>query len=272
MSAPAVSGTGGRRTGWLLRGLLAAALAAPCGQAQGIVMRHDVPAEEYRSDAAEWPATAFFHIGGRFGAGAGTLVAPGWVLTAAHVAHHLAPGDPVTIRGVSYAIRHVELHPGYVLMEPGDDIALVRLSREVEDVAPALPYARKDETGRVVTFVGAGWPGTGITGASGGPGTIRAAENRVEATRGDLVVFRFDAPPDALPREGISGPGDSGGPAYLVREGKVFTLGVSAYQGPSPTGVEGVYGVDEFYTRVSAYEPWIRSVIGDDTGKSQATD
>ena len=226
-----------------------------------IVMRHDVDESQYLSSFEAWPTTAYFHLGGKFGNGTGTLIAPQWVLTAGHVAHFLKTGDAVTINATQYTIKKVIPHPQYKLYDSDNDIGLIELDVAVTDVTPASLYQQDDEAGKLITFVGAGDPGTGETGAKGQTGIIRAAANRIEATRKRLLVFSFDAPPDTLPKEGISGPGDSGGPAYLVKDGETFVLGVSAFQGDSPSGVEGVYGVKEFYSRVSAHIDWINSTI-----------
>ncbi len=229
--------------------------------AHSIVMRHDVDESQYLSSFEAWPTTAYFHLGGKFGNGTGTLIAPQWVLTAGHVAHFLKTGDAVTINATQYTIKKVIPHPQYELYDSDNDIGLIELDVAVTDVTPASLYQQDDEAGKLITFVGAGDPGTGETGAQGQTGVIRAATNRIEATRKRLLVFSFDAPPDTLPKEGISGPGDSGGPAYLVKDGETFVLGVSAFQGDSLSGVEGVYGVKEFYSRVSAHIDWINSTI-----------
>jgi hypothetical protein len=52
---------------------------------------------------------------------------------------------------------------------------------------------------------------------------LRAATNRVEKADGPFLQFRFDAPedPNVTDLEGISGPGDSGGPAYIERAARV---------------------------------------------------
>jgi len=68
---------------------------------------------------------------------------------------------------------------------------------------------------------------------------------------------------DAMPLEGISGPGDSGGPTLI----DLCVAGVSSAQRVvidvddegRETGGPGRYGVIEVYTRVSSYLPWIRA-------------
>lgn len=229
--------------------------------AQAIVMRHDVDEAKYLSSFEAWPATAYFHFGGRFGSATGTLVAPRWVLTAGHVSGHLEAGDELSINGQKHVVRQAITHPGYRDMQVGHDIGMVELETP-SDTPPAALYTGQDEVGKVVTFVGAGRPGNGQTGAQGASGTIRQAHNRVEGLMREHLVFHFDAGEDALPLEGISGPGDSGGPAYLEQDGTLYVIGVSAFQDTGESEIEGVYGVREFYTRVSHYRDWIESVMG----------
>jgi secreted trypsin-like serine protease len=79
-----------------------------------------------------------------------------------------------------------------------------------------------------------------------------------------VLQFRFDAPGDAgtTALEGISGEGDSGGPAYFERDRVVYVVGVSSGQDPRPAdGHVGHYGVLEYYPRVSAYADWIHSTM-----------
>ena len=127
-------------------------------------------------------------------------------------------------------------------------------------------YTGTDEVGLVTTFVGRGTTATGLTGVEAGKwdGQMRAATNRVVRADGPLLQFRFDAPDDAgvTPLEGISGEADSGGPAYIERDGVRFTVGVSSSQDPRPANRKrGAYGVLEYYTRVSYFADWIREVL-----------
>jgi len=65
----------------------------------------------------------------------------------------------------------------------------------------------------------------------------------------------------AQPADGI----DSGGPAYHEAGGVSYVVEVSSCQSTRATGGrEGMYGVTEFYTRVSSYVGWIAETVGTD--------
>ncbi len=75
--------------------------------------------------------------------------------------------------------------------------------------------------------------------------------------------FRFDEPDSArvVPLEAVSGPGDSGGPAFIIEDGVRYLAGVSSFQEDE---VEpGIFGVTEHYERTAHHVEWILGVIGD---------
>ena len=196
---------------------------------------------------------------------AGTLIGAKWVLTAAHVAAGLAAGDFADVSGHAHTIQRVVIHPEW--HSNADfrvDIALIELNEPVNDVVPAEVYRWSDEGGAVLTLAGRGGVGSGLTGPVEEDGKLRGATNRVQLAEGSVLQFRFDGPtdPDVTELEGISGPGDSGGPAYLVRDAVLFVVGVSSAQSARPTGgMRGRYGVLEFYPRVSYFADWIRATL-----------
>lgn len=111
------------------------------------------------------------------------------------------------------------MHPDWVSrggLASRRDIALLKLDRPVKGVEPVSLYARDDEAGKVVTFVGRGWAGTGLTAPVRDlERDLRGATNKVDEVNGTSIRMVFDAPPGGTDFEGISGPGDSGGPALL---------------------------------------------------------
>jgi hypothetical protein len=237
---------------------------------EGIVVRHDVDESKFLALAEGYGSVvaAVSCADGSCGLGAeSTLIDARWLLTAAHVATGLKRGDPATIGDRVYRIDRVVLHPDW--RGESDirvDIALVHLAEPVTGIVPVRLYTDADEVGLAVTFVGRGGTGTGLTGPVEEDLSLRAATNRVESLvfDGSVLRFRFDAPDDAdvTELEGISGPGDSGGPAFLEREGVLYVVGVGVGQNARPTnGRRGHYGVLEFYTRVSTFAGWIRSVL-----------
>lgn len=247
--------------------LLAVAAASAQAPARAIIMRHDVPEASFLKMGERFPATAKVKrkgSGPRTGA-EGTLVAPRWILTAAHVAATLSPGDVAILEGRSHTISRVVRHPSWKSdADLTGDIALLELEEPVKGVEPAAIYRGSAEEGMEVTFAGRGGQGTGLTGPDGEDGRLRGATNRVDKVGESWIRFRFDAPedPGTTPLEGISGPGDSGGPAYAILGGKLHVVGVSSGQDSKPAGgKQGRYGVLEYYARVSHFSSWLDQVM-----------
>jgi hypothetical protein len=252
--------------------LISVALAAQLHLGvQAIVTRDDRDASAFLSLGQTYaPTTVMFRRASspEEPGDTGTLIGAKWVLTAAHVAAGLASGDLADVSGHVHTIERVVIYPEW----HGNadfrvDIALIELNEPVDNVVPAAVYRWSDEAGAVVTLAGRGGVGTGLTGPVEEDGLLRAATNRVELAEGSILRFRFDGPtdPDVTELEGISGPGDSGGPAYLVRDAVLFVVGVSSAQSARPTGgMRGRYGVLEYYPRVSYFADWIQSTLASD--------
>ena len=62
--------------------------------------------------------------------------------------------------------------------------------------------------------------------------------------------------------EGVSGPADSGGPAFLDGVADPVLVGVSSGQSTRAAEGPGRYGVIEYYVRVSRYLTWIEAITG----------
>ena len=78
------------------------------------------------------------------------------------------------------------------------------------------------------------------------------------------MFWTFDDPRSALgralPLEGVSGPGDSGGPALIMTNRGWAVAGISFAQ-RTFNRPEGSYGNEEVYMRVAGYTDWIDRTV-----------
>ncbi len=265
------------------RFLLLVLVLALSTQAGALVVRHDVDDAKYRI-----PATGFPALVDMPGAGHGVLIAPQWVITAAHTIPENTPLAKVSINGRDVDVERVVLHPGYRtlpkdLIEPAmatgeamllavflgtsDDIALIRLARPVTDIAPVALYQDSVKPGQVVELVGKGATGNGADGYALGDShrtALRRAYNAITSAYDRWICYRFDEPPSALPLEGALGNGDSGGPV-LVEVGDQWQLaGLASWKVVHGHVLKARYGRYEQVTcnvRLSHYMAWIEGVM-----------
>lgn len=216
-----------------------------------------------------------------------TLIAPGYVITAAHVAGGAVPSTVVfqTQGEGSFAsvASQIYVHPAYsgnsTNRRPGDptrhaDIAIIKLA----DVAPAhLPSYRIHEgslLGQEVTLVSHSHSRTlGTTGV-----------NRVDVVFSDLngvaqtYMFDFDGPDISsnrigpqIPANGTLGArseaglvsGDSGSAAFLQFGGQWQLAGINSFAVTFSDGpfTQGSFGTGGGGIVLATHQAWIQSVI-----------
>jgi chymotrypsin len=261
--------------------LLLLALLIVSFSASAIVIRDDVDDSKYRVPASEFPALVDMP-----GEGHGVLIAPQWVVTAAHAITWQSEIKQVTINGISRDVERLAIHPGYrkppqellnqalatwdwtlfrVLLSASDDIALIKLVRPVTDVSPVAINTSDGEFGQIIKIMGKGATGNGITGyefSSSHRTALRLAYNKITSAHGRWFCYVFDKPSDALPLEGGSGSGDSGGPILLQIKNDWLLAGLTSWADPQSTiRTPGRYGQISCNIRLSHYKNWIESVI-----------
>lgn len=261
--------------------ILLLALLVVSFSASAIVIRDDVDDAKYRIPASEFPALVDMP-----GEGHGVLISPQWVVTAAHAIAWQPEIKQVNIDGVSRAVERVVIHPGYkkppqalldqalatwdwtlfrVLLASSEDIALLKLAEPVTDVVPVAINKSDGEFGQIITIMGKGATGNGVTGyefSSSHRTELRRAYNKVTSAHDRWLCYVFDKPSDALPLEGGSGSGDSGGPILIQAEQDGTLAGLTSWADPqSTTRTPGRYGQISCNVRLSHYQDWIDSVI-----------
>ena len=223
--------------------------------AEAIVIRHDIDDKDYQKLAERYKDSITYNDGC-----VGTVIDPSWVLTAAHC---VTPKEqrPLFIEhlGKKYPVELIKVHPKNNTETNAYDMALLRLKWPMNNSRPAILYPLSDEQGKQVTFVGNGNFGNGIKGIISTKAILRAATNIITGASPSQLSFTFDKPEHALRLEGISGPHDSGGPAFIEQDGKLYIAGVSSWQ--DNQGIEGIYGVTEYYARVSPQQQWIKNIL-----------
>ena len=274
------------------------ALLLVTAAANAIVIRSGVSDSKYRVSGNAFPALADLPFEGH-----GTLIAKRWVTTAGHAVQMMIAMPEhryVTIAGKRRAVARIIVYPDFPKswaqwnrllkhMKTEDpsawmagfasyraamhDIALLELAKPVDDVEPVKLYLRPDEPGRVVEIFGKGATGNSLTGAA--PDAphrtqLRRAYNRIVAAKNQWLYYRFDCGKAALPLEGMTASGDSGGPVLLNDHGTWKLAGIA--QGLDGTKSDllamragtfrmGLCGQVVSATRVSFYRSWIEDTI-----------
>lgn len=213
----------------------------------------------------------------------GTVIAPRWVLTAAHCLFDPfgAPmeSSELTVlagqtnlrepsEGREVTVVNVIRHPGYVNDDPTgrtkDDIALLELATDVPAPASEL-FAGDPEryAGRRAAIVG--WGALEYTEIGDPPfpdelqrGVVPIVPfetcNGPEGYDGDVAENQFCA---GLAEGGVDAcTGDSGGPLYLTVEDRVQVVGVTSFG--RGCALPGFYGI---YTDVAAYLDWVTTYV-----------
>lgn len=198
----------------------------------------------------------------------GTLIAPNWMLTGAHV---LWPAPSYWDPEVPFGLAYMEYHVGDQVFCPtryipypdfdwdprsGHDIGLVGFSENIAELAgvePAERYRGRKELGEVATFVGYGRVGTGQTGDLVADLKKRAGRNVIDAwwstaaeapvegfsATARLLLSDFDNPDDpSASSMGESSPvelelltsrGDSGGGVFIKgKKGEELLAGIQS--------------------------------------------
>lgn len=215
----------------------------------------------------------------------GSLIAPGWVLTAAHCVQ-----DETSVGGPHFRVRHgsqtresggetrmvktVYPHPAYVDHTRGDDIALLKLDRPfdvgMDDlVSYVMPSGDRSLTQAETCAVVTGW------GSQAATADAKSSRQRGSKTRLNQVDLPIVSTQECRRRYGEdidermicagyatggkdSCSGDSGGPLVVGGGANDWTIvGVVSY-GKGCAEAGGWYGV---YTRVSNYGDWIRKTM-----------
>lgn len=213
----------------------------------------------------------------------GTIIADQWAISAAHCAvlitekFNAGRKHFVIINNVEVEVDKVIMYKDWDISETDDnstliDIALLHLKTKPTNALQAKLYVDEDEVDKLIYMVGKGANGNGLVGVNGFDEKQRGVTNRIETATGNWLTWTFDHPDTQTKYlteyEGISGPGDSGGPAFIIKNDTVYLAGISSWQ-DTKDGDEGLYGVTENYTRVSQFIQWITKEMAGNSADSE---
>ncbi len=248
------------------------------------IIRHDTDIEKYRTLGRQQD----FACVGRYSTtennedyAVGVLISPQWVLTAAH----FVEVSSVWLFGENYyRSKRIIKHPNLASLPTGRkaqwdgwDLALIELDRPVTNVEPAIRYRKRTELGAIITKIGYGYVGDGLSGMNSPEVQERLGGNNVIDSIGglvngldlgeDVLLCDFDGPDiDESNQFGSSIPleleiggskGDSGGGVFIEQNGAFQLVGIVS----GGLNRELKYGSMLAFARVSSANLWIDSVL-----------
>lgn len=206
----------------------------------------------------------------------GSLVAPGWVLTAAHCPYGNNPDDFDVVLGIlnlgdsasaeRIPVEEIIIHPAYDPNTSDFDVALLRLARPSgKSAVPIIPdgdSARLTDPGQVATAIG--WGATFQSGPVS-PILMHVSIPIVSNKEASDAYGKYDAKiTDNMIAAGYpegkkdACQGDSGGPLVTVdNNGKLILIGVTSWGiGCARPELPGLYA------RLSLLGNWVRNTVG----------
>ncbi len=192
-------------------------------------------------------------------------------------------GSSSTIIG-STAVASVTVHPDYTgFLNPtvNDDLIIITLNQDIPAAIPVTPiYTGVVAQGDLITMVGYGRTGFGDVGATinGASNIKRVGWNRAEQFfaddegSGTLELFQYDFDGPTLSTncfgagtlgndiESVVAQGDSGGPAFIEADGRMYVWGVNTFGGPC-VGPFSVFGSVGGGILVTGYLPWFGQFV-----------
>lgn len=233
------------------------------------------------------PYQVSMKIGGSHACG-GSIISDRWILTAAHcvvlggattsnTVIHAGSNNQTSSAGQNISVDAIYVHPSYNSSNSENDVALLHLATPLQfnnDVMP-IEYANSCNTNTSDYNAGnnvylSGW---GITCNSCGVATYLQGLTIPFVT--NATAMAINAAYNAAYTQNISsnmisfynsgtgaGPGDSGGPAVINKNGNKINLGASSW---------GYWPKDQLptvYTNIRNYAPWIQSITGFSISKS----
>jgi hypothetical protein len=187
--------------------------------------------------------------GGKAG---GTLIAPQYVLVAAHSVSGLPPGQiTFTVGGTKHFIDDVFIHPDYDAdlrgLEGSNDIAILKLRESVVGIQPSALTGVSPRLDNVLKLVGFGQH-------DGTPFGTKRVGSTPPVDDVSSTLFRWTHTSE---QQNDSDPGDSGSPLFLTIGGVDLVAGIVSGGSTTFSGLGDV----ATNMRVDVYLDWIKSIV-----------